>query len=517
MTRIYTLILLFASLSIFAQERYLDSQYGIEVTKDVVFGNNKSILRGLPAMDLDLMMDVYAPIDDDNTSRPVMLVAHTGSFLPPLFSGQITGSRSDSTVVYTCTELAKRGYVAVAYTYRQGWLPASTDQNVRTGTLLQAAYRGIQDTRTCVRYMRKSVAEDGNPYNVDTENIGVVGIGTGGYLALGAGSFYEFDEINIDKFIDTETALPYIDTTILGNSLGDTDAALCTANHPGYSSDIDFSFNIGGALGDSDWIDGEDREPMFAGVHATNDVFAPYGDGPVIVPVTEEFVVNVSGTWSAIKKANEVGNNDRFADILNDPLKDLIEAQKPLTFPLPLAPTIMHPVGMDNFYGFVTPFPQGSPWDWWDKATLDQVVAGTNAVAMTNFNADTLHRDALLTNFDMSAEKGRIYMDTIFQLMLPRACVALDLACTGILSAENLVEHEVAVYPNPAVDQISFEVGDAIIQNIQIMDISGRLMSTNNNINKSYYVLDRGSLENGVYIANLFFEDGMQSIKILFE
>jgi hypothetical protein len=60
--------------------------------------------------------------------------------------------------VEICTRLAKSGYVAIAATYRQGWLPLSENQNTVTGTLLQAAYRGIQDVRSLIRYLRKDMA-----------------------------------------------------------------------------------------------------------------------------------------------------------------------------------------------------------------------------------------------------------------------------------------------------------------------------------------------------------------------
>ena len=82
------------------------------------------------------------------------------------FKGQPTGSKADYSVVENCMRWAKKGYVAVAMDYRLGWNPTSTDQNVRTSTLLQAAYRGIQDAKAMVRYMRKTEAEDGNPYGV---------------------------------------------------------------------------------------------------------------------------------------------------------------------------------------------------------------------------------------------------------------------------------------------------------------------------------------------------------------
>ena len=49
---------------------------------------------------------------------------------------------------------------------RLGWSPISTDQNVRTSTFLQAVYRGIQDAKAMVRYMRMTEA-NGNPYGID--------------------------------------------------------------------------------------------------------------------------------------------------------------------------------------------------------------------------------------------------------------------------------------------------------------------------------------------------------------
>jgi len=499
-----------------AQERYLDKQFQVQVETNVVYGNNISILNPNDIKPIDLLMDVYQPVGDNNDARPVMMIAHTGSFLPPLFNGGVTGARSDSTVTYIAKELASRGYVVAAYTNRQGWAPQAMDEDVRRSTLLQAAYRGIQDTRSCIRNLRRSVAEDGNPYNIDDSKIGVVGIGTGGYLALGSGSLYNFEEVLLPKFINTQTALPYIDSTVLGNIYGDTDAMLCLANHPGYSSDFNFSFNLGGALGDVEWMDGDPREPMYAGVHATNDIFAPYGEGPVIVPTTNEFVVNVAGTWAAINEANNIGSNDAFSGILNDPLADLIDAQKGRTFPPPGAPDGFEiPLGTDNFYGFETPFPEGSPWDWWDKATLDAVVAGTNAAIGTMFDADVIHMSSLATNSTMSPEKGKTYMDTIFQLMLPRACVALELACTGVLSTEDLVEHQVSISPNPSDNDVLIETGSEIIRHISLLDMSGKLINNLRHINSSTFTIQRGLLSPGVYFARLEFDDGYQSVKFM--
>ena len=83
-------------------------------------------------------------------------------------------------------QFARRGYVCAIMSNRMGWLPTSSDQDTRTGTLLQAAYRGIQDMRTCVRYFRMTAATMSNPYKIDPNLVIAGGVGTGGYISFGA-------------------------------------------------------------------------------------------------------------------------------------------------------------------------------------------------------------------------------------------------------------------------------------------------------------------------------------------
>ncbi len=517
MRKFYFMLLLLGALGMNAQERYIDSQFGVDIQNDLVYGTNISVITGTPEPQ-DLLFNVYTPADDTETARPVMLVAHTGSFLPPLFNGGITGARSDSTTATICRELASKGYVAVAYTYRAGWLPTSEDQNVRTSTLLQAAYRGIQDTRSCIRHLRKTVAEDGNPYGIDPDKIGIVGVGTGSYLAWGVGSLYEYEELLVEKFINTETGLSYIDTTILGNVFGDTNAAACLANTPGYSSDVDFAFSLGGACGDLTWIDGEEQEPAFSGVHCTQDIFAPYGDGPVIVPTTMEFVVNVSGNRTAVEFATSQGNND----ILNDPAsylayEEIVEAQKDID----VTPALSAPIkmGVDHFYGFDLPNPQGSPWDWWDFATLEAVVAATNAAAGTNFDANVLHGSGLLTNPDMSAEKGHAYVDTILTFMAPRACLALGLNCQLPVDIEEIEATTIGleIAPNPVETEFVIRTEDASIEKVYIYSIDGRLVQARMALKGNEVIISRNELQAGLYVAQITTNQGVVSKEIVFK
>jgi hypothetical protein len=519
MKKFYVLLFSFLCVSAFGQRRFLDAQFEVSMEPGVTYANNIGVLTGAPVLET-LKMDIYSPVGDADTDRPVILVSHTGIFLPPVINGQATGSRTDGTVVYICQQLAARGYVAVAYSYRLGWNPVSDDPNVRTSTLLQAAYRGIQDTRACVRFFRKSADTDGNPYGIDPNKIGALGIGAGGYLALGAGSIYSYDEVTLDKFIDTETALPYINEAIHGNVFGDVDAAINVANHAGYNSEIAFSFNIGGAMGDNSWIDGDEQEAAFAGVHATNDIFAPYSEGPVIVPTTNEFVVNVAGTRAAIQYANERGNNDVFADLdaANDPLRAQIEVQKEADLTLYTGQTLK--MGTDNFYAFATPFPQGSPWDWWNYDVLAATVAFLNANLGTEYNADVIHQQGLATNPDMSPEKGKIYCDSTLMLMLPRACLAMNLGCE-FSSTEDIIDAGtigLSIAPNPIVESATVKTSsDFPINSIYMYDMSGKLVKAVTKLDTNAYTLERNNLNSGIYFVNVRTEKGTVVQKIIME
>ena len=76
-----------AVLQVNAQTRYLDEVFDeVTVTTDVVYGQNITVitaLQGLPPMMEDLKCDIYEPTGDTETERPLLLIFHTGNFLPP--------------------------------------------------------------------------------------------------------------------------------------------------------------------------------------------------------------------------------------------------------------------------------------------------------------------------------------------------------------------------------------------------------------------------------------------------
>lgn len=549
-----SLLILFTQ-NTFSQERYIDNIFSeVEVNSDVIYGNNVTVfptLLGQPPTTQDLTMDIYTPVGDTETNRPVVILLHTGSFLPLILNGQATGSKTDNAIVEQCMQFAKKGYVAIALGYRLGWNPTSDDENVRRRTLIQAAYRGLQDTRTATRFLRKSVAEDGNPYGISCK-IAVGGLGTGGYISLAAATLNDYEtELTLPKFMDTSMdidgdgqpdAVPYIIPEFMGDlsatssgflpSLdidGDgtadaTDVQLCIPNHLGYSSHIDMAFNIGGALPDSSWID--QGEPAIASMHCYLDDFGPYEVGDIIVPTTNEFVVEAHGSLVIQRLSSEYGNNDAFEGLSMEvtdtwygngdgSANSALQVQAINDFGSPVFDDEGNPVlifeGHDVYPGLfpiVAPtgdqltaddcngcggpvsscfFPwgqQGSPWDWWNNDPNDPFgypqAAVNNPLAPEGITAETYACQSTTDNPDMSEEKGLAFANMIQEFICPRIHAALDLSSdTNTCSInENRTDKKL----------------------INTIDITGREININTNQTILFQIYDDGSVEKKYFI-----------------
>ena len=247
MKRIFTLcvICILTAAQVYAQPDCSGGRYStfdlfsnVDVTSAVTFGNNTA----LSGSAVDLKMDIYEPAGDSQTDRPVILMAFGGSF--------IGGSRGD--VAFMCNILAKMGYVAVAPDYRVGFfLP-----NEITTTL--AVLRGAHDMNACVRYLKKTAAEDGNPYGIDCERIIVGGISAGAIAAIHSAYLDKLSEV---------PAYMVNDTAGLGGVEGNSGT-------PDYSSDAVGVISFSGAIGDTSWI--EAGGAAIVSIHEENDNVVPY-------------------------------------------------------------------------------------------------------------------------------------------------------------------------------------------------------------------------------------------------
>ncbi len=472
------------------------------------------------------------PIDE--TDRPVIVYLHAGNFLPQVINGSPIGSKRDSAVVNNCKQWAKRGYVAIALNYRMGWNPISEDPDVRRGTLLQAVYRAIHDTQTAVRYMRSTVMMQGDPYGIDPDQFVLFGQGSGGYVALAYATLDDYNsQIAIDKFIG-ENGLPYVIEAIDGSIDGGPGAIRLPdpLQQAGISKDVNMTVNAGGALADISWLDAG-NVPMVS-IHCVRDPFAPFGDGTVVVPTTNEDVVDVSGANVFIPKAIDLGNNAAFETIPlgNDPYTNRARAIYGQTYEyiLPTQPTITVSANAEGLFPVVLPINtiagnrltnENSPWDWWDFATLQAVVAGTNASLGLSgddaYDATEIHESSLLSHPNMGAAKGLAYIDTIQGYANPRIMCTLGLegnpCITGVTDRD--LADGTAIYPNPAQTSITLRNNAHMIRRVELTDITGRMVMKAN-VNSHEFIMQRDGLNDGLYLLQVIFDNNRIIKKVLF-
>ncbi|MFN0035569.1 MAG: T9SS type A sorting domain-containing protein [Saprospiraceae bacterium] len=408
MKQLSLFLLSFFSLSLSAQNRYLEPFFDqITVTKNIQYGVNATVIAASQlgeAIPQSLMLDLYEPTGDTASARPMVLVLPGGFYLPNSLNGTCDGSKNDSAVVEICTRLAKMGYVAVAVDYRLGWNPVSPQQVIRMLTYVQAMYRGIQDSRTAIRFFKKTVVEDANPFRVDTSRIVLWGESMGGQIALGAAyanSPNDWVDPSLIIFPPNVPAIlpPYIGN-IWGTDVGVLDAAgqalyglpegdtLCYPNWPGYSSDFQLCVSMAGFLIGIPWVGpGEMPAVLF---HAPNDAVQPCGDGLLNVgPPLNLGIIAASGSCSIAAQLDLLGNNQVFWDAdINDCVSNNANTLNG---------------GLEGFYPFVgLPSGKGRPWEW-------------TAPCANNPSGPT------------DGAFARQYLDTVFAYFAPRACAALAL------------------------------------------------------------------------------------------
>ncbi len=398
----------FLAVSLAAQNRFLEPVFDqVTTTPNIIYATNATILAVSvtgQAIPQPLVLDVYEPTGDTASTRPLVLVIPGGFYLPKNQNLNCEGSLRDSAVVEICTRLAKMGYVAAAIDYRLGWNPLSPQQVGRMMTYVQAMYRGIQDSRCAIRFFKKTVAEDVNPFRVDTSRIVLWGESDGGGIALGA-AYANSPNDWIDPSLiiappNVPAIIPFYIGNIWGTDLGVLDAAgqalyglpagdtLCYPNWPGYSSDFQLCVSMAGMMPDLPWINvGEMPAVLF---HAPNDALQICGDAmfhvppPLSLPVTP-----LSGSCVIAENLDLTGNNQLFLDAdINDCLTSNANTYNG---------------GLEGFYPFVgLPTDKARPWQW-------------TAPCVNNPNGP------------IDGAFARQYLDTILAYFAPRACAALAL------------------------------------------------------------------------------------------
>jgi len=244
MKKIILFTLLLLSISTSYAQRFLTPQFdSVAINNEIQYGFNFNVNGD----STKLFLDLYQPYGDTLASRPVLVLAHGGSF--------VQGNKRSADMVKICTEMAKRGYVVASIQYRLG-ISIGGGKTLET-VFREAVWRGTQDGRAAVRFMRKHIAE-GNAWKLNTDQFYTGGVSAGGVLGLQLAC--------LD--LPSELASIGLDTLTLGGIEGNSGNA-------GYSWKVNGVINLCGALGNVNWMSNNTNISL-CNMHGDLDKTVPY-------------------------------------------------------------------------------------------------------------------------------------------------------------------------------------------------------------------------------------------------
>ena len=206
-------------------------------------------------------MDLYQPIRDSNSRRPLVIWMHGGGFK--------FGSKSAKGIRMWSRDFAKRGYVCAAVNYR-----LSKKNPLKNFTaLVQGCYQAIEDIQLAVAFFKSNYTE----YRIDTSHIILAGNSAGAIIALHA-VYSNYSDLG--RLIDSGVANPHSKKYNPGN--------------------IAAIINFWGALFDPGWMNNENVPIVSA--HGKKDRIIPYNhkDSPLY------------GSYAIHQKADSLGIPNRL-------------------------------------------------------------------------------------------------------------------------------------------------------------------------------------------------------------
>lgn len=187
---IFILVLLLPSLS-FCQQ-WVDTVYAIQSLMDTSYGT----AIDFAGKERRLGLDISWPVNDTAPAcgRPLVMIVHGGAWLG--------GKKDDAIPSRMREDFAKRGYVAASVQYRLGLFHTNRSINCNipdwncfnmtdTSEWYRANYRAIQDVHGAIRFL----VNDAAAYEIDPENVFLIGESAGGFVAMGVGFLDDSSEV----------------------------------------------------------------------------------------------------------------------------------------------------------------------------------------------------------------------------------------------------------------------------------------------------------------------------------
>ena len=490
-------------------DRYRNFNYflGSTVTSGIEFGVNESVppfgsTEGSPQ---SLKMDVYEPAGDQSTNRPVVVVAFGGSF--------IGGERNQ--VEFLCREFARMGYVAIAPDYRVGlFFPIDEIQT----TL--AVLRGAHDMKGCVRYLRKTVAEDGNPYGIDPDMIFVGGVSAGAISAIHAAY--------LDDLATEIPAYLVNDTAGLGGLEG-------LSGPLEYTSEVQGVFSYSGAIGDTTWMTQNDV-PIIS-FHEEGDATVPYLTQEVAVSGIPTGLI-ASGSFDLHVRAENAGmdncfngypgnghvgyiGNNNYPEVLGktaDFLADIVCAETmdcgEVIYDLPCTVVDLTPGSQTPCDSVTNTYNQELVIEYYNGPVSGDIVVNGISFAVTGSPQTVmltgLNADGAQVTADIS------FTDNEFCMLVEDA--AWTAPSCGSTSIRESLFASIKLYPNPAS---GFVVLDARTSSYELdswslIDLQGRSV-LNGLFNARLQKIDITSVQSGSYILKAWGKEASGETSIIIQ
>ncbi len=245
-------------------------------------------------------MDVYQPQGDNVSQRPVVVLAHGGSF--------VFGDKSQ--MQQQCELLARKGYVAASIDYRL--FPIFVSGFPDSIGIFDTAIKAVGDMKAAVRYFREDAATT-NQFRADPDHIFIGGYSAGAVTALHAG------------YLDTNDNIPtFLQNLITAN--GGLEGVTGTASNKTYSSHAGAIVNMSGGLYRHEWINAGGL-PLVS-IHGTADATVPYTyglaagiaylEGSSLLHIQAESV----GIWNYLQTVPGAGHTDLYESLLYKPQVD---------------------------------------------------------------------------------------------------------------------------------------------------------------------------------------------------
>ena len=486
MAKLFTLFSILFSLNGIGQaldtNRYISSIYQSASIVDVQYGTAPQWVW--PYWNVDLNLDIFEPVGDLNTNRPLIIFAHAGGF--------INGSKDVDNMQAICDTFARKGFVTATIDYRKGFDPLDDESAER------AVYRAVQDGKAAVRFFKENYLA----YNIDTNNVFIGGMSAGGFISYHV------------AYLDQESERPA--STYGGGTVNDLGCTDCAGNNFTSSSKVRAVLDFWGATIDTTFMQAGDVPIMM--MHGTEDPTVPYNVG---YPFGLSTLPTTYGSLPIKNQCDAVGvDYDIYVNHMNIHMMDgsnngawnptpnafwgdtllpfttnfIYKLLKPNT--TKISPDTVY-LGLNDIYQFEVSSAIGSQYVWgFNSMDID---------VLTNNNEATIELQFVTPGtYEITTRE--------FNDVLAAGAVQKFVAVVqDDVSVDELAEVQLNLFPNPANNLITIQSSEGIIA-IQLIDMAGKILSSEL-VGADTHQIDLSNLQAGLYFLNVKTELGSKILK----